>query len=255
MKVGTVTYQIGKDMDLPTLLDVCEKTGLEGVELRTTHPHGVEIALSAEERAEVKRRFDDSPVALVGLGTACEYHSLEEAELKKNIEETHEWVKLAADLGCAGVKVRPNGVQTDAGVPLEKTLEQIGLALRECGRAAADCGVQIRCEVHGAVTCQVPNMKTIMDAADHDNVFICWNCNVGETDDSGSINANFDLLKDKIRLVHMRDLTVQEYPWRELFALLKGVDYQGYCLAEIPHTNDPERVLTYYRALFHAFQD
>ena len=254
MKVGAVTYQIGQDMDLPTLLDVCEKAGLDGVELRTTHAHGVELDLGPAERVDVKKRFANSPVELVGLGTTCEYHSLDADEVKANIDETHQWVRLAADLDCQGVKVRPNGVQTDAGVPLEKTLEQIGLALRECGQIAADYDVEIRCEVHGRVTCDVPHMKTIMDVADHPNVFVCWNSNAGETDSDGSVAANFELLKDKIRLVHMRDLTVAEYPWRELFSLLEGIGYEGYCLAEIPDTSDPVRVMTYYRALFEAYQ-
>ena len=42
MRFGLVTYLWGKDMDLPTLLDVCEKSGVLGVELRTQHAHGVE---------------------------------------------------------------------------------------------------------------------------------------------------------------------------------------------------------------------
>ena len=28
MKLGTVTYNIAKDMDLPTLVDCCERAGL-----------------------------------------------------------------------------------------------------------------------------------------------------------------------------------------------------------------------------------
>ena len=35
MQFGLVTYLWGKDMDLPTLLDACEKSGLPAVELRT----------------------------------------------------------------------------------------------------------------------------------------------------------------------------------------------------------------------------
>src|SRR2546425_8845204 len=46
-----------------------------------------------------------------------------------------------------GVKVRPNGIPKDA--PLDKTLEQIGKALAECGKIGADSGVEIwRSEEH-----------------------------------------------------------------------------------------------------------
>jgi len=50
--------------------------------------------------------------------------------------------------------------------------------------------------------------------------------------------------------VHMRDLYDAEYPWRELFTSLKAQSYKGFCLAEIPASSDPDRVMKYYRALF-----
>ena len=68
MKLGLVTYQWGKDWDLPALISNCEKGGFLGVELRTQHAHGVETSLSAGERSEVKKRFADSSVTCVGLG-------------------------------------------------------------------------------------------------------------------------------------------------------------------------------------------
>ena len=43
LKLGTVTYNIAKDWDLPTLIKNLTDVGLDGVELRTTHKHGVEI--------------------------------------------------------------------------------------------------------------------------------------------------------------------------------------------------------------------
>jgi len=254
MKLGLVTYNLAKDWDVPTIIANCEATGFEGVELRTTHAHGVEVTLSARERQTVRKRFEDSKVALCGLGSAFEYHAVEEAEVRRNIEGTKEYVKLAADVGAPGVKVRPNGVQTEAGIPLAKTLEQIGLALRECAAFAQDYGVQIRLEVHGHVTSHVPHIQTIVDVADHDNLFVCWNSNPGEVE-KGSIQAHFDLVKDRIGLVHLRDLYDREYPWRELFRGLRSVGYQGFCCAEIAESSDPLRVMRYYRALWEALNE
>ena len=42
LKLGMVTYLWGAQWDLPTLITNCEKTGFAGVELRSTHKHGVE---------------------------------------------------------------------------------------------------------------------------------------------------------------------------------------------------------------------
>ena len=62
-------------------------------------------------------------------------------------------------------------------VPHEKTIEQIGKSLNEVGKFAADYGQKIRVEVHGNETQELPNMKAIMDVANHPNVYTCWNCN------------------------------------------------------------------------------
>ncbi len=253
MKLGIVTYQIAADWDVPTIIETCAKLGYSGVELRTTHAHGVESHLSAEQRRDIRKQFEDGGVEIAGLGTAFEFHSDDPGVVRENIDGTIKYAKLAADLGCAGVKVRPNGLQTDKGISVAHTLEQIGTSVRECAVAAADMGVQIRVEVHGKETQKPAYMRTIMDCADHDNAYICWNSNLGEVED-GSVKANFDLLKHKIGLVHITELCNEAYPWRELFALLRAESYAGYTLAEIPGSPDAARLLQYYRALWKAYQ-
>lgn len=254
MKLGIVTYQIAKDWDAPTIIEKCSELGYQGVELRTTHAHGVEVELSPQQRQDVRKQFEDGGVEIAGLGSTFEYHSDDPAVVRENIDGTIEAAKLAADLGCPGVKVRPNGLQVDKGIPVEQTLEQIGKAVGECAAAAADLGVQIRVEVHGRETQKPAHMRTIMDHADHDNAYVCWNSNFGEVDENGSIKDNFDLLKHKIGLVHITELCKDVYPWRELFASLKAIGYEGFTLAEIPASDQPDRLLSYYKALWTAYQ-
>jgi sugar phosphate isomerase/epimerase len=251
MKLGMVTYNMGKDMDCPALIKFCKETGLAGVELRTTHAHKVEIDLDKSRRNEVKKMFADSGVEIAGLGTTCEFHSQDPAEVKKNIEESIAWAQLAADVGSPGIKVRPNGIRSDIGA--DKTCEQIGLALRQVATFAEGIGVQVRLEVHGKESSDPPNIRKIMDAANHPNAFACWNSNSGDMDANGSIQANFDLLKDKIGLVHITDIGVYQYPWQQLFDSLKAIDYAGYCLAEIGYNPEPERFMKYYRTLFDLY--
>ena len=250
-QLGIVTYNIAKDWDLPTILSRLEKLGYEGVELRTTHAHKVEVNLSKQERDDVKKRFEDSPVELAGLGSAFEYQAADPAVVRKNIDGTKEYVRLAHDVGAPGVKVRPNGVPR--GANLDATLRQIGKALHELGDDAADFGVAIRVEVHGGITSELPNFARIMEYADHPNVYTCWNSNPSDVK-GGSIKENFALVANKIHEVHLRDLTDEAYPWRELFALLQAQRYEGFTLAEIPESSDPERVLRYFRSLWLAFQ-
>ena len=165
-----------------------------------------------------------------------------------HIDGTKEYVRLASDLGVGGVKVRPNNVHVDEGIPIEQTLEQIGVSLRECGEFARDLGVQIRLEVHGRTTSDPANIRKILDYADHDNVFVCWNSNATDLVD-GSIDGSFAALQEAIALVHITELW-SDYPWERLFTLLRQSGYAGYCLAEIPESPDPLRLMRYYRALW-----
>ena len=252
MKLGTVTYNLAKDWDVPTIIKNCTEAKFQGVELRTTHKHGVEVELNKQQRAEVKKRFADSPVELMGLGSAFDYHTTDQAKLRADIAATKEYIVLSQDVGATGVKVRPNGLP--AGVPKEKTLEQIGKSLRELGEFAAGHGQQIRLEVHGKDTQFPPNIRTIMDHADHKNVGVCWNSNQEDLAGEG-FDHNFDLLKNKIFTVHMRDLYLDEYPFRKLLTGLNKMGYSGFCLAEIPESNDPVRVMKYYRSLWLAYQN
>jgi len=252
MKLGTVTYNLAQDWDIATIIKNCSAAGFQGVELRTSHKHGVEVTLSKDERDQVRRRFEDSKVELMGLGSAFDYHTPDRDKLKKDIEATKEYIKLAHDVGAPGVKVRPNGFPKE--VPKEKTLEQIGTSLRELGEFGDSHGVQIRLEVHGTGTSLLPHIKTIMDVANHKMVGVCWNSNQSDLDGEG-FDYNFNLVKDKIFTVHMRDLYLEEYPFRRLLARLNESGFSGYCLAEIPQSTDPVRVMKYFRALWLAYQN
>lgn len=252
-KPGLVTYNVAKDWDLPTILKVCKPTGIAAVECRTTHKHGVEPSLSADARAAVKKQFADSGVVFFSCGSVCEFHSPDPAVVKKNVEECKQFVKLVADLGGKGVKVRPNGVAK--GQTVEQACEQIGKALVPCGRAAADAGVEIWVEVHGAVT-QVPkNMRAIMDACGHPAVGVCWNSNPTDLT-NGSLAEGFDLLAKHIRSCHINDLTndaAGKYPYRDLFRRLKGIGYDRYTLCEVGKAYDPQagrEFLAGYRKLW-----
>ncbi len=210
LKLGTVTYLIAKDWDVPTIIKNLTEAQFDAVELRTTHKHGVEISLPPAARAAVRKQFEDSPVKIGGLGTTCEFHSPDPAVVRKNIDETKAWVLLAKDLGSPSVKVRPNGIPKD--VPEERTLEQIGTSLAECGAFARDHGVVIQLEVHGEASSRVPRIRKIFNyGGNHPNVRACWNSNQTDLLDGG-FDANFALLKGQIGQVHMRDLFLEDTP-------------------------------------------
>ncbi|HEY8505928.1 MAG TPA: sugar phosphate isomerase/epimerase family protein [Gemmataceae bacterium] len=253
-KLGLVTYNTAAKWDLKTLLGVCRRVGIEAVECRTTHAHGVEPSLSAGERDRVKKQFADAGVVFWGSGSTCEFHSPDPAVVRKNIEECKRFVQLVADLGGRGVKVRPNGLPKE--VPVEKTLEQIGKALVECGKAAADAGVEIWVEVHGRGTSEPPHMKTIMERCGHPSVGVCWNSNTTDLIDGG-IGKAFAMLRPWLKSCHINQLyndRLGKYPYRELFRLLRESGYDRYTLNESgwvpPDVRSGEEMLHYYKSLW-----
>jgi len=229
MKLGLVTYMWGAKWDLPTLIKTLEAGKVHGVEPRTTHKHGIERSLSARQRKDVKKRFDDSPVTLVGIGSNERFDSPDPAALKKAIEATKEFVKLSHDVGGSGVKVKPNSFHK--GVDRAKTIQQIGESLNVLGKFGSDLGQQIRLEVHGPCG-ELPTMKKIMDVATHPNVGVCWNSNSADLKGKG-LEHNFNLVKDRFgATAHTRTLDYGKYPWQELIGLYVKMDYNGWILLE-----------------------
>ncbi len=230
MRLGLVTYQWGKDWDLPTLIANCEKTGLLGVELRTEHAHGVETNLTANQRADVKKRFADSPVTCIGYGSNFEYHSTDPAEVRKNIEETKKYLQLCKDIGATGIKVKPNNLPNE--VSKEKTIAQIAASFNEIGKYAKDLGQLVRVEVHGNLTQEIPNMKAIFDQVTEKSVKMCWNCNDQDLLPPG-LEANFNSVKKWFGdTVHIRELNVGDYPYQDLMDLFVKMNYDGWILLE-----------------------
>lgn len=253
-KLGLVSYMVSSTWDLPTTLKICKSTGVAAVECRTTHKHGVEPSLSSDDRKKVKSQFAESGVVFWGCGSTCEFHDPDPAKVKKQIDDCKAFIKLVADLGGKGVKVRPNGLPKT--VEVAKTLEQIGKALIECGKAAEEAGVEIWVEVHGAGTQEPANMKTIMEQCGHKSVGLTWNSNPTDVK-NGSVADSFKLLAPWIKSCHINALendAKKVYPYRELFKLLRESGYDRYTLCEVgksyPKPEEGEEFLKQYHALW-----
>jgi sugar phosphate isomerase/epimerase len=246
-----VTYQWGQDWDLDTIFKNLEAAKILGVELRTGHKHGVEPKLPADKRQEVKKRFADAPVKLVGLGSAECFDHLDAAKLAKAIEDTKAFLKLSADIGSSGVKVRPNDFHKE--VEHEKTIEQIGKSLNAVGKFAGELGQQVRLEVHGGC-CELPTIKAIMDVAADPNVGVCWNSNNNDLKGDG-LDANFNMVKARLGgTSHVRPLDTPGYPWDKLIELFVKADYKGWLLLECGNkVDDAVAALKQQRELYEKF--
>jgi sugar phosphate isomerase/epimerase len=253
LKIGLMTYLLGSKWDIETIIKNCTETGFQSVELRTTHAHGVEVSLTPGQRAEVKKRFEDSPLETISLASAFQYHLPDASELKKNIEGTKEYIVLARDIGATGIRVFPNAFPD--GMSREKTMEQIGKALAEVGNFGNNHGIEVRVCIHGKGTDSVQVIKQIIDYSKSPYVYVNWNCNASDTEGEGLV-YNFNSVKDRIRGVHMHDLHDPAYPYRHFFKLLADSGFKGYCNAEIGRVScDPVEYMKCYKGLFLALQN
>ena len=110
-------------------------------------------------------------------------------------------------------------------------MEQIGKAASEAAAFANDYGVEIRLSNHGKGTNRIPVIRSILDYADCKYLYVNWNCDQTDVDAPG-FEENFNSVKDRIRNIHMHDLTNEEYPYRKLFTLLREANYPGFCDAK-----------------------
>ncbi len=239
-RFGLTTYQWGKDWDIPTLIDNCSRAQAFGVELRTSlsYAHGVELELNAAQRSEVKKRFEDSPVTLVGLATSERYDSPDAEKLKAAIENTKAYIKLSRDTGGSGVRVFPNSFHND--VPREKTIEQIGNSLNTVGAFAADYGQQVRLEAHGNAG-ELPTIRAIMDHVDQPSVRVKLNSDKRDTAGNG-FEHNFNLVRDLLGdTLHLHNLKDTGFPYQLQMDLLVQMGWGGWQMLEVSH-KVPDRV-------------
>jgi len=196
------------------------------------------LELSAQQRREVKKRFEDSPVILVGLATSERYDSPEAAKLKAAIENTKAYIKLSRDTGGSGVRVFPNSFHD--GVPRAKTIEQIGNSLNIVGAFAADYGQQVRLEAHGNAG-ELPSIRAIMDHVVQPSVRVKLNSDKRDTSGKG-FEHNFNLVKDFLGdTLHLHNLKDTGFPYQLQMDLLVRMGWVGWQMLEVSD-KVPDRV-------------
>ncbi len=239
-RFGFTTYQWGQDWDIPTLITNCRTAEVFGVELRTSqsYAHGVEMDISTAKRQEVKKRFADSPIMLVGLATSERFDSPNQDDIKKALENTKAYIKLSHDTGGSGVRVFPNSFHD--GVPRDKTIAQIAECMNVVGAFAADYGQQIRLEAHGNAG-ELSTLRAIMDRVNQSSVRIKLNSDKRDAAGEG-FEHNFNLVKDFLGdTLHLHNLKDTEFPFQLQMDLLVKMGWKGWQLLEVSD-KVPDRV-------------
>lgn len=253
MRLGLLSYNIARHWDLCTFLEKAKEIGFEGVEFRVdlNHGHGVELDRTKEERRRIRELCEEAGVAVCGLGSACRYDSPDPKVLRENIDRTKGLLQLTVDVGGPGLKVNGNNFHEAEGIPREQTIRQVVEAVRECGLFAEDLGVDLRFEMHGDFNYWEYAVRVVREARDG-QVSLIYNSDRRDVV-NGSVAETLGRVIPYVGHIHMRDLIAPEYPHYEMLQIFKKAGYEGYCVAEIPESADPVRVLKYYAALWKAY--
>ncbi len=231
MRLGLATYQWGMNWDIPALIANLQKAKVLGVELRTQskYKHGVELDLSLTQRAEVKKRFADSPVRIVAIACSERMDWPEPEQLKAAIEASKKYLQLSHDVGATSLRVFPN--QFHPNVPKEKTIGQIAKAVNELGVFAAGLGQRVDLEAHGPAG-ELATMKAIMDQVTEKAVGVRLNSDKRDKAGAG-LEANFNLVKGRLaKTVHLHNLKDADFPYQQQIALLVNAGWEGWALME-----------------------
>lgn len=245
-QLGSVSYNLLANMDLDEIIRILEATGFAAVELRAGQTHGIEPSIGRQPRAKVKERFEKSKVRLLSYGTECQLQSPNSAERRRQIDIGKSFVDLAHDTGALGVNIRTSGFPK--GVSRAVSMRNIGFGLRELAEYGQIRGIEIWLDLHGEGAQDPAVAAEILATAAHPGVGACWNSNPTDVE-NGSVQKSFTLLGPYVRSVHINELYT-DYPYRELFRLLREAHYSRYTLAEVAESKEPERFMRYYKALW-----
>jgi len=251
MKLAFTTYTVAKNLTLDQCIDLAVKSGCAGIEYRIdiNHKHGVELSLTPGERKKVLRAHQDKYLEVASITTGCRFESLNKEKVTENVSRSKNCVDLAADLNCGRIRVFGNDIPE--GADPEATVKQVGAALAEIADYARPKNVDVLLEMHGMFNFWGYALPAVQIAA-CDNVLINYNCDERDVV-GGSIYETFSRVKNHIGHVHSHEFG-SGYPYRQLFALLAEIDYQGYIAAELSDesASEPFYSMTQYGACFRA---
>jgi sugar phosphate isomerase/epimerase len=246
MRFSLLTYELGKDMELPELLEIVQWSGLDGVEFRAElgHRHGVELERTAEERQAIGDRCRAAGVAIACLATGCKFEDPQAERRQEDVDRAKRYVDLAADIGAPRIRVFGNAFPE--GSDRGEVVANVGAALRDIAGHAATRDVDVCLEMHGDFYWWEYTLRAV-ELANHPRVGIVHNCDPREMS-YGPISGFYEPLKQHVRHVHLHDLE-NGYPYAALIGMLKRDGYTGFLSLEAEASPEPRRIIATYALL------
>lgn len=263
MKLSFMTWICPK-WTIDDILAGAKKYDYDGVELRvqTEHAHGVDLNNNAGRRAEVKEIFAQSGTVISAVATSLQYSDPEEAERKKSVDLTKQYIELAADIGAPVIRVfgGAKGKGEPAGI-----IDDVAACLSSVASDAESAGVKLGLETHDYFS-HSKYVAKVVDMVGSPAVQALWDiahpCRHLETPKMAYANLRgkvihlhihdyiyTDEAKSKLELTSLGDGVCDH---KEPMALLKADGFTGHFAIEVMK-GDPDEVLAQYSKVFHQY--
>jgi sugar phosphate isomerase/epimerase len=248
MKLSLLTFAIAREWEMDKLIEISKKLGFAGIEFRTDqkHKHGVELDTGKETRKMIKDKLHDAYLEAVGIATPCRFEYSDAGRRRENIERTKSFIELASDIEAPYVRVFGN--EFEEGADRDETIKWVGESLGELINFGRPYGVEVLLEMHGDLNFW-KYTKNVLKHTGISDAGAVYNSDLRDKV-GDSIKGTYSQVKHLIKHVHMHDF-ILDYPYKELFQLLKDDKYNGYLSAEIRESADAEKVLAYYAKLYY----
>lgn len=253
MKLCLNTYNLGKNLNAKEMIKLCNKYGYAAIEFRTEkgHVHGVEPETTTAKLKEIRLMMEDAYLETASIATGCRFESPDVSIRKQNIENAKRHVEMAKIMDCSRIRVFGN--LFPQGIDRETHVGWVGEALREIAEFAVPYGVDVLLEMHQDFNYWKYSVNSVK-LADMPNVGIVYNCDPKDVI-GGSVEGTYNNIKKYLHHIHMHCF-LNEYPYKELFGLLKRDGYEDFLSAEVDEeTGEPDRMMGYYSALYYALLD
>jgi len=231
-------------LSLDETFSLAARLGYDGIEPRidAEHNHKIEVDTSGEERKEIRKKAEDSGIAICCIATPCKYADPETAG--QQAEDTLRRIDLAVDVGSP--RIRVFGGSIPDGVSRERATAGLIESLGSVANHAAERSVTVCVETHDS-WCDPEHLANVIRQVGHSAIAVNWDIMHPVRSAGSTMDNAFEILKPWIRHVHFHDGLVagnlDEIPimkpigegdidHRRAIELLKSLPYDGFLSGE-----------------------
>ena len=218
-------------MTLPEFIQVCRKTGFDGVELTAYY-------FASTERPyldDLKRLAHREGMLISGTAIGSDFAHPDAEKRQEHVALTQAWIERSEILGAPTLRVFAGAVRPEADA--EQTFQNVATCLQSCAETAWEHGVTLALENHGGLTQTAEGTLRLLQAVDHPALRL--NLDLGNF--QGDIYAQFEVCAPYAVAAHAKPFATitpgpspirERVDYKRVRNLLEKAEYRGFLAIE-----------------------